>query len=111
MLPLRSGANIADLQRYVADMETERGFSHSTVLEQSLKLGEEVGELFKAIRKREHLSMDHSSITGTVDEELADVLIYVCAIANRLGISLDEALRAKELLNETRIWTADSATP
>lgn len=105
MLPLQVGATLADLQRYVADMETERGFSASTVLEQSLKLGEEVGELFKAIRKRERLPIDHGSVTGTVDEELADILIYLCAIANRLGINLDNALRNKELLNETRIWT------
>lgn len=45
-----------------------------------------------------------TSVTGTVDEELADVLIYLCAIANRLGINIDEALRKKEELNETRIW-------
>ena len=37
-------------------------------------------------------------------EELADVLIYVCAIANRFGISLDEALRKKEAIDETRTW-------
>lgn len=36
---------------------------------------------------------DCTSITGTVDEELADILIYVCAIANRRNIDLDEALR------------------
>jgi NTP pyrophosphatase (non-canonical NTP hydrolase) len=35
---------------------------------------------------------------------LADVLIYVCAIANRLGVNLEEALRRKEALNETRAW-------
>jgi NTP pyrophosphatase (non-canonical NTP hydrolase) len=45
-----------------------------------------------------------TSVTGTVDEELADVLIYLCAIANRLGISIDGALRRKEELNETRTW-------
>ncbi|MBB5154930.1 MazG nucleotide pyrophosphohydrolase domain-containing protein [Saccharopolyspora phatthalungensis] len=111
MLPLRSGATLADLQRYVAEMEEERGFADSTVLEQSLKLGEEVGELFKAVRKRERLPIDHGSITGTVSEELADVLIYLCAIANREGVSLEDALRSKELLNETRVWTIDSATP
>ena len=45
-----------------------------------------------------------NSVIGTVDEELADVLIYLCAIANRLDISLDEALRKKEAINETRSW-------
>lgn len=43
-------------------------------------------------------------MTGTVDEELADVLIYLCAIANRLGISLDEAFRKKEGFDATRTW-------
>ncbi|MGW3470443.1 MazG nucleotide pyrophosphohydrolase domain-containing protein [Saccharopolyspora sp. NPDC000995] len=60
------------------------------MLEQSLKLGEEVGEPFKAIRKTENLPIDCNSITRTVDEELADILIYVCAIANRRNIDLDE---------------------
>ncbi|PRY34330.1 MazG nucleotide pyrophosphohydrolase domain-containing protein [Umezawaea tangerina] len=104
MLPLKQASALDDVQRYVAEMEVERGFSDSTVLEQGLKLGEEVGELFKAIRKHEQMSIDATAVTGTVDEELADVLIYVCAIANRFGISLDEALRNKEALNETRTW-------
>jgi NTP pyrophosphatase (non-canonical NTP hydrolase) len=64
----------------------------------------EVGELFKAVRKHEKMRMGTTSVTGTVDEELADVLIFLCATANRLGISIDEALRKKEALNETRTW-------
>ena len=104
MLPLKQASALDDVQRYVAAMEVERGFADSSVLEQGLKLGEEVGELFKAIRKRENMPIGTTSVTGTVDEELADVLIYVCAIANRFGISLDEALRKKEAVNETRTW-------
>ncbi len=104
MEPPSNGATLSDLQHYVSSMEVERGFAHSTVLEQALKLGEETGELFKAIRKREHLPVGHGSVTGTVDEELADILIYLCAIANRMDIDLGEALRDKELLNEARVW-------
>jgi len=33
-------------------MVKERGFENETVLEQCLLLGEEVGELFKAVRKQ-----------------------------------------------------------
>lgn len=40
-----------DLQCYVAEMEEERGFSHCDVVQRCLQLGEEVGELFKAVRK------------------------------------------------------------
>jgi NTP pyrophosphatase (non-canonical NTP hydrolase) len=104
MLPLKSFAALEDLQRYVADMETERGFSQRSVTQQCLLLGEEIGELFKAVRKHENMRVDSNSVTGTVDEELADVLIYVCAIANRVGVDLEQALRQKEELNETRVW-------
>lgn len=104
MLPLKQATALDDLQRYVAEMEEERGFSHLDVVQQCLQPGEEVGELFKAVRKREKMRMGTTSVTGTVDEELADVLIFLCAIANRLGVSIDEALRKKEELNETRTW-------
>lgn len=104
MRPLRPGATLVDLQRYVAEMEAERGFSDSSVMQQCLLLGEEVGELFKAIRRHESLRMEVTSVPGDVDEELADVLIYLCSIANRVGVSLDEAFRKKEAINETRTW-------
>lgn len=105
MLSLKHATALDDLQRCVAAMEEERGFSHRDVVQQCLLLGEEVGELFKAVRKHKKMRMGTTSITGTVDEELVDVLIHLCAIANRLGISIDDALRRKEALNETRTWT------
>ncbi len=104
MLPLEKSSTLHDLQRYVLEMEAERGFSHRDVVQQCLLLGEEIGELFKAVRKHEMLRTGSTSIIGTVDEELADILIYICSIANRFDIKLEEALRHKEALNETRTW-------
>jgi len=65
-------------------------------------LGEEVGELFKAVRTREGIKTDvpGSQVAG----ELADVLIYLCTIANRYEIDLETALRDKEALNDKRNW-------
>ena len=105
MLPLPSAATLPDIQHYVAEMEKERGFADRGVIDQCLLLGEEVGELFKAVRKSEHMSVGTTSIVGTVDEELADILIFVCAVANRYGIDLNEALRRKEEHNEQRVWS------
>lgn len=105
MRPLAADASLTDLQQYVAAMETARGFSHRTVLEQALLLGEELGELYKAIRKNQDLPTATESLVGTVDEELADLLIFLCAIANRLEINLTDALRNKEAQNETRVWS------
>jgi NTP pyrophosphatase (non-canonical NTP hydrolase) len=104
MLRLPRAATLPDIQRYVADMEKERGFADRGVVDQCLLLGEEVGELFKAVRKSEHLSIGTTSIVGRVDEELADILIFVCAVANRYGIDLSSALRRKEEHNEQRVW-------
>ena len=104
VLPIEGSPALGDLQRYVQEMETERGFTHRGVVQQCLLLGEEIGELFKAVRKHEKMRTGTTSITGTVDEELADVLIYVCAIANRLDVNLEDALRRKEAFNETRVW-------
>ncbi len=105
MIPLDEAQPLSDVQRYVAEMEDERGFSDRGVIQQCLLLGEEVGELFKAVRKQQHMRVDHNSMIGSVEEELADVLIYLCAIANRLDIDLDTALRRKEAINEQRTWT------
>jgi NTP pyrophosphatase (non-canonical NTP hydrolase) len=105
MLPLPGAATLPVIQRYVAAMEKERGFADRSVLEQCLLLGEEIGELFKAVRKTERLPIGSTSIVGTVDEELADALIFLCAIANRYGIDLGDALRRKEELNEQRVWS------
>ena len=72
-------------------------------------MGEEMGELFKAIRKTENISTDHNSETFLIGEELVDILIYVCAIANRSGIDLEDAFRAKEEINKRREWRSEVA--
>lgn len=104
MIPLGQATALDDVQDYVAAMEEERGFSQRDVISQCLLLGEEVGELFKAVRKQQNMRVDPNSLIGSVEEELADVLIYVCAIANRLSVNLDAALRKKEAINEGRQW-------
>jgi NTP pyrophosphatase (non-canonical NTP hydrolase) len=103
-MPELNEANLDNLQTYVTELEIERGFIDQTVLEKCLLMGEEMGELFKAIRKTENISTDANSETFYIGEELADILIYVCAIANRCGINLEEAFREKEEINKQRVW-------
>ena len=40
---------LTEFQQYVSELETERGFEHQTIIDKCLLLGEEVGELFKAV--------------------------------------------------------------
>jgi hypothetical protein len=50
MKPLSPGASLPKIQGYVARMEIERGLDKKDLPSQCLKLGEEVGELFRAVR-------------------------------------------------------------
>ena len=104
MQPLKSSASLADCQAYVVELERERGFSSQTPIEKCLLLGEEIGELFKAVRKVEGVAIDPTALVGDVSDELADVLIYLCAIANRYGVDLEQAFRDKEAKNALRTW-------
>ena len=105
-LKLKDDPTLKDFQGYVQELEKERGFEKQDVIQKSLLLGEEIGELFKAIRKMEAIGIDkkNSKIT-TVEEELADILIYTCSIANRYNIDLEKAFREKEEVNKERVWS------
>lgn len=109
MEELRRGATLADIQRYVAELETQRGFADQTAVQKCLLMGEEMGELFKAVRKREGLPIDCEAGALPIADELADLIIYLCAVANRYGVDLEEAFRAKERVNMARNWMVAAA--
>ena len=102
-LPLKPTFN--HFQKYVENLEDIRGFSNNNILQNCLNLGEEVGELFKAVRKEQKMKIDNNSKIGTIEEELADIFIYLCSIANRYSIDLEQAFRNKESINKTRNWS------
>jgi len=104
MPELTKNPNLKEFQKYVAELETERGFSHQTTIDKCLLLGEEVGELFKAVRKSEGLVVDENSSFTEIGDELTDIFIYLCAIANRKGIDLESAFLKKEEKNKQRVW-------
>ncbi len=105
MLNLETNPTIQNFQKYVQQLEQERGFDNQTATQKGLLLGEEIGELFKAMRKHEvQLRVDANSQVHDVADELADVFIYLCAIANRYEVDLEQAFRAKEEKNKTRVW-------
>ena len=107
MPTLKEKPTLKAYQKYVAELEVERNFIEQTVIEKCLLLGEEVGELFKSIRKKEGLNIDINSNTSQISYELADIFIFLCAIANRYNIDLEEAFRTKEEINKKRNWTQE----
>jgi NTP pyrophosphatase (non-canonical NTP hydrolase) len=105
MPTLKENPTLKDFQEYVVQLEEERGFSKQSIIEKCLMLGEECGELFKAVRKNQKIKIDNNSKEHAVDEELADVLIFVLAIANKHNINLEKAFRDKEEVNKKRVWS------
>ena len=87
-LELKENPTLRDYQEYVKILEIQRGFTNQNALEKCLLLGEEMGELFKSIRKAANLKTDITSNISSVNEEIADMLIYLCSIANRFEIDL-----------------------
>ena len=101
---LKRKPTLSDLQEHAWQIEKKCGHDADDVKNKCLLLGEEVGELFKAIRKHQGLRIGKKSSVGEMDEELADILIHICGIANRLKINLAEAYRAKQEANLKRVW-------
>jgi NTP pyrophosphatase (non-canonical NTP hydrolase) len=103
---LTASPSIREMQQYVARLEVERGFDSDNTLQKCLLLAEEVGELFKSIRKGEAGIALDVECTREADPgaELADIFTVLMTIANRLNIDLEQAFRKKEDKNRSRVW-------
>jgi NTP pyrophosphatase (non-canonical NTP hydrolase) len=60
---------------------------------------EEVGELARALRKRENLTRHGSYSDSDEAHELADVFLYVVHMANVLNLDLAGIVKQKEFIN------------
>ena len=104
-LELKECPTLKDFQDYVLKMKQERGFNTTDKFYECCLLAEECGELISAIRKTsKNGSIGTGSIAGNVAEELADVFIYLCSLANMHDIDLEQAFREKEEKNKQRTW-------
>jgi NTP pyrophosphatase (non-canonical NTP hydrolase) len=91
--------NVSAFQRYYKRVASQRGYERETAQNCLLLMVEEIGELARAIRKREKL-VRHSTTGGTNEaHELADVFLYVIHMANILGLDLGATVREKEGIN------------
>ena len=101
MIELPPEAPLKAYQRYIHDLEAQQGWLDVDLVHNCFLMGEEVGELFKAIRRYNRyfeetsLEIAASERTEQVAEEIVDVFNYLLAIANRLDIDLEQAFRDK----------------
>lgn len=99
-------------QQYIEALESLHGWLDTDLVHNCFLMGEEVGELFKAVRNHNRYYLepaqdrqtDASASKAAVAEELVDVFNYLLAIANRLDIDLEAAFRDKNHRNQSRNW-------
>lgn len=104
-IELKEEPTLKDFQEYVLKMKLERGFNTTDKFYECCLFAEECGEVISAVRKNSKSgSIGSGSIAGNVAEELADVFIYLCSLANMHGIDLEKAFREKEDKNKHRVW-------
>lgn len=104
-LELKSNPTLKDFQEYVLQMKQERGFNTTDKFYECCLLAEECGEVISAVRKNSKGgSVGSGSKIGQIAEELADVFIYLCSLANMHNIDLEQAFREKEEINKKRVW-------
>jgi NTP pyrophosphatase (non-canonical NTP hydrolase) len=104
-LELKENPTLKDFQDYVLKMKQERGFNTADKFYECCLLAEECGEVISAIKKNsKNGSIGSGSVAGNVAEELADVFIYICSLANMHDIDLEQAFREKEEKNKQRSW-------
>lgn len=112
-ISLPEHATMRDYQKYVHELEAHHGWLDVDLVHNCFLMGEEVGELFKAVRKVERFyledvkaepSAEREAARAHVGEEIVDVFNYLMAIANRLDIDVEEAFVQKNETNQKRSW-------
>lgn len=85
----KEDTSLVELQNYINNVLEIRGFNNQSIELKLMLLMEEVGELAKSIRKDStSLSIDRCKINNysSIEEEIADVLIVLFSIANKLQL-------------------------
>lgn len=104
-LHLPTNPTISDFQNYVTELCKERGFDKETLAEAFVLFTEEVGEMARIVRKTSGVKSDVNAKKLQVEDELADLFIYLLHMANILNVDLEKAFRQKEEKNKKRTWT------
>ncbi len=107
---LPDNPTMQNFQSLVHDLESHHGWLDVDLVHNCFLMGEEVGELFAAIRRYNRYFKESGPAVSKDDvaHEIVDVLNYLLAIANRLDIDVESAFREKNERNFARSWSTDN---
>ncbi len=98
--------SVREVQEYIRKMYLANGWTSKDPRDRIIYVTEEVGELAHAVRKKLGHSIDLSKENDdTVEDEVADVFITLCALCNVMGVDLSRAFLQKQGKNCKRTWT------
>lgn len=100
----RADLTLAEWQSFIRQRTIDRGFAHESVQDEFMLLVEEVGELAKAMRPHNGVTVATDSEKLDLAHEAADVFWLLACVCNSLDIDLASAVRSKEAKNNQRTW-------
>ena len=96
-------ADLRELQTLVHQVRLQRGFTMEPLRIFAL-LSEEIGEVATELKKTWSTNYDAFS-RDRLEEELADAMVCLLALANQFDIELEEALLEKLVSKDSqRVW-------
>ena len=85
---------LKELQKKIYQNKINKGFNTTDITKEFCLLYGEVGEAYEAYRKKK----------PDLNEELADIAIYLLGISEILGFDLEKEIENKVKINEKRVY-------
>lgn len=85
---------LKELQKKIYQNKVNKGFNTTDIPKEFCLLYGEVGEAYEAYRKKK----------PDLNEELADIAIYLLGISEILGFDLEKEIENKVKINEKRVY-------
>ena len=85
---------LKELQKKIYQNKVNKGFNTTDISKEFCLLYGEVGEAYEAYRKKK----------PDLNEELADIAIYLLGISEILGFDLEKEIENKVAINEKRVY-------
>ena len=85
---------LKELKKKIYQNKIDKGFNTTDIAKEFCLLYGEVGEAYEAYRKKK----------PDLNEELADIAIYLLGISEILGFDLEKEIENKVKINEKRVY-------
>jgi len=86
--------SLKEMQKRIYQNKINKGFNTTDIAKEFCLLYGEVGEAYEAYRKKK----------PDLNEELADIAIYLLGISEILGFDLEKEIENKVAINEKRVY-------